>query len=166
MSFNRLLGFVFLLIFTVSCSSSKESTSDSNSSEQEVYVFDDVSDVSGVSAVSEKSDVSVDNSSTSHEAVEVPTEQKVVEPAQFVPVSKKEGKYTVQIGAFSSAEKADKFIKDIQSTINYPLIAKVNPKTGLFVVQVSSFQTREDAVSVRDKLKKISKFKDAFIVTN
>lgn len=152
MRLNRLLIFVVLTIFAIACSSSKESTSDDDLGDQEVYVFDDVSDVK--------------DETTSHEAIEVTTTQKV-ETQPSPPVASTqlvEDSYSVQIGAFSTKEKAENFVKDSENKIKYQLNISQNEKTGLFVVQLPQLKSREAAEEVRNELWNIAQFKDAFIV--
>ncbi len=150
--FNRFLIFVGLIILFVACSSSKESASDANSGEQEVYVFDDVSDVK--------------DEPTSHEATEVTTAQKVetqpLPPAESPQLV--EGSHVVQVGAFSTIGKAENFVRDAENKIDYQLNISQSEKTGLFVVQLPPFKSRESAEKVRNELWNITQFKDAFIV--
>ncbi len=157
MSFNRFLIIAFLIIYTLACSSSKEATSDTNSSDQEVYVFDDVSDVN---------DVPEETTTTaiSHEAIEVPTTQKVVTPTPALPPQLVEDGYVVQVGAFSTKEKAENFLRDAENKIKYKLSIIQSEKSGFFVVQLSPFESREAAEKARNELWTIPKFKDAFIV--
>ena len=159
MNFNRLLVFVFFIIFTLACSSSKEATSDTNSSDQEVYVFDDVSDVNDVPEESTTTAIS-------HEAIEVSATQKVVTPppTPALPPQLVEDGYVVQVGAFSTKEKAENFLRDAENKIKYKLSIIQSEKSGFFVVQLSPFESREAAEKARNELWTIPKFKDAFIV--
>lgn len=153
MKFNRFLIFIVLIIFSVSCSSSKESASDTNSSDQEVYVFDDVSDVK--------------DETTSHEAIEVTTTQNVETPPEEEAVQQTqlvEDNYTVQVGAFSTRGKAENFVKDAKNIIKYQLNISQSKINGLFIVQLPQFKTRETAEKTRNELWNITQFKDAFIV--
>ena len=154
MNLKLLLVFGLLIIFTVACSSSKESASDTNSNEQEVYIFDDVSEV--------------DNEAISHEAVEVTTTEKVESPTPVAPNEQVshivEGGYTVQVGAFSTKEKAENFLRDVNSKIDYNLNIINSNKSGLFVVQLPIFNSRAEAEKVRNELWNIPQFSDAFIV--
>lgn len=151
MNLKLLLVFGLLIIYTVACSSSKESASDTNSNEQEVYIFDDVSEV--------------DNEAISHEAVEVTTTEKVESPTPAEQVSPiVEGGYTVQVGAFSTKEKAENFLRDVNSKIDYNLNIINSNKSGLFVVQLPIFDSRAEAEKVRNELWNIPQFSDAFIV--
>ena len=94
MNLNRFLMLIILLIISISCSSTKEATSDTSSTEQEVYVFDDVSEVYV--------------ESNSHEAIEIAAEENIDPIIPPPPVTMMEDSavvedgYTVQLGAFST----------------------------------------------------------------
>ncbi|NOX66104.1 MAG: SPOR domain-containing protein [Chlorobi bacterium] len=158
---NKIFLFIFLLLFTLACSSTKETSKKSGSSAEEVYVFDDVSDVSDVDT-------------TSHEAVEVTVEQKVettpeppvsTQPVPVAPVSAiVEDGYIVQVGAFSTRDKAENFINSAKNSISYKLNTKYIEKTGFYAVQLPPFKTRKEAEKVRNKLWNNAQFSDAFIV--
>lgn len=74
-------------------------------------------------------------------------------------------KYFVQIGAFTSEDKAETFVTESKKLISYNLEVKYNPDVELFVVHLPPFDTRADAEKVRNSLWKIKKFADAFILT-
>ena len=142
---NRLL-YIFLLIlsFSIACSTSKETTSDTQNDGQEVYVFDDVSNVDTIS----------------HEAIEVVVAQEVETP---VPTTNMET-FIVQVGAFSTIEKANNYVTNVKDKISYQLNVIPNEKVGLFLVQLSPFNSRGEAEKVRNDLWNIPQFADAFIV--
>ncbi len=73
-------------------------------------------------------------------------------------------KYIVQLGAFTSEDRAKRFIEESKSLLQDELELSFSEKVGLFVVQLPAFDTREQAEIVRNGLWKIEKFKDAFIV--
>jgi len=143
---NKIFIFLFLMIISAACSSSKESTSNNND-ENEVYVFDDVTDMD----------------TTSHEAIEVTVEQKV-ESSSYTSPAEAEEKYIVQVGAFSTREKAENFLKEMKNKLNYQLNILPSEKVGLFVVQLTPFSTRGEAEKVRNELWNMTQFGDAFIV--
>lgn len=158
MNINRLLIFMLLILFTLACSSTKESTSDTNSSDQEVYVFDDVSDVTYVPE-------ETTTTAVSHEAIEVTTAQKV-EPPPPPAASPQviEDNYVIQIGAFATREKAESLLKNAENKIKYQLNVSKSERNDFFVVQLSPFNSREAAEKARNELWNIPQFKDAFIV--
>ncbi len=158
---NKIFLFILLLFFTLACSSTKETTKQSDNSAEEVYVFDDVSDVPDVDT-------------TSHEAVEVTVEQKVettppppvsTQPVPVAPVpTVVEDGYIVQVGAFSTRDKAENFINSAKKSISYKLNTKYIEKTGFYAVQLRPFKTRKEAEEVRNELWNNAQFSDAFIV--
>lgn len=157
---DKIFLFIFLLFFTLACSSTKESTKQSSSSNEEVYVFDDVSDVPDVDT-------------TSHEAVEVTVEKKIETtptPVSAQPVTVAsaptivQNGYIVQVGAFSTRDKAENFISSVKRSINYTLNTRYIEKTGFYAVQLPPFKTRKEAEKVRNELWNSAQFSDAFIV--
>jgi len=156
------------LFYLISCSATKETSEESTSTEQQsVYVFDDVS--------------STDATSTAAEEV-TPTEvSKDTKPASEI--ESKDSTYTfdfeskeetsttfqlfiVQLGAFSTLEKAETFVSNTKDKSNYELNIHYSDKVKLHVVQLTPFRTREKADEVRDELRKIKEFNGAFIVPN
>jgi cell division septation protein DedD len=74
-------------------------------------------------------------------------------------------KFSVQIGAFSTLEKADGFAAAAKSKIQKELTVTFNDAVKLFVVQVSpAFEKRADAEAFRNQVWKQKAFKDAWIV--
>ncbi len=157
--YHKTFVFIIVLIFVVACSSTKESTKQTKVSADEVYVFDDVSDVPDI------------DTTLTHEAVEVTVKQKVqptpppvTQSQQSITTTVEENSYAVQIGAFSTRDKAENFMKNIQNSIDYPLSIKFVEKTGFYTVRLTSFKNRKEAEKVRNNLWNNSKFSDAFIV--
>jgi cell division septation protein DedD len=124
----------FSVLFLYACSTTEQSSKDS--SVKETYIFDD----------------------TSYETKENVKEEKVVESPKV-----EKSIFFVQLAAFTSEDRADIFIAENKSKLNYPLVKKYSEKVKLFVVQLPPFSTREEAESVRNSLWKIDAFKDAFI---
>jgi cell division septation protein DedD len=74
-------------------------------------------------------------------------------------------KYSVQIGAFSTLEKADGFADVAKKKIKKELTVSFNESVKLFVVQVTpAFAVKADAETFRNQLWKHKAFKDAWIV--
>ncbi|NOX16807.1 MAG: SPOR domain-containing protein [Chlorobi bacterium] len=137
--------YLFLLTaFLFSCSSSKkaaEETSDNNA--EEVYVFDDVGGYG-----EQTSDANSSN---------VVANQNIPEETGR--------EYIVQVGAFTSQARAERFVTVNQSKVGFPMQISYSDKVNLYVVQLPPFPTRKDAENVRDNLWTIDTFRDAFIVT-
>ena len=134
--------FSVVALFISSCSSSEDTTESSKEESQaEVYVFDDVTE----------------NEDTTTAVTEQITEQPVVE--SYIT------QYFVQVGAFTTKERADQFYKENSSKISYPLNISYSEEVKLFVVQLPPFTTKAEAEKVRNELWQNVIFKDAFIVT-
>ncbi|OGU37653.1 MAG: hypothetical protein A2068_07265 [Ignavibacteria bacterium GWB2_35_6b] len=143
-----------IIIFLAACSTTQETTKEEPAKEQ-IYVFDDGA-----------ADTTITTT-----AIEIPEQPKdtvnfirdeVSQPDTMISQS---GIYTVQLGAFSTKEKADLFVAENQKDIAHNLEVQYSTKVNLFVVWLSKFSTKEEAETVRNDLWKKEKFKDAFIVT-
>jgi len=121
------------------CSSTTETAKDdTNKNDQEIYVFDDVVNEDTLST---QKDSLISENITSNE------------------------KFTVQVGAFSSMDKAEKFVKLNQSLIDWKMNITFSSSVNYYVVQLPAFSSRSEAEKVRDQLWKTKIFNDAFILT-
>ncbi|AFH49253.1 Hypothetical protein IALB_1545 [Ignavibacterium album JCM 16511] len=74
--------------------------------------------------------------------------------------------FVVQIGAFTSKERAEKFAEVSKSKVNKDIIITYSESNNLYLVQLSPFyKSRQEAELVRDELKVIPEFSDVWIVT-
>jgi len=74
--------------------------------------------------------------------------------------------YVVQIGAFTTRERAENFAEMSKAKINRDIIITYSQSNNLFLVQLSPFyKSRQEAELVRDELKIIPEFSDVWIVT-
>jgi len=143
MKLKIIVNFLFLIgvvLFLYSCSSSKEvSNQNADSTTDSVYVFDQVP-------------VSKDT---------VVLEQPKVSPPQI------NVKYhIVQIGAFTTMEKAVEFADMAKKVLKYTIEISYSSNINLYVVQLTPpYSTKADAEQVRDELWKMEIFKDAWILT-
>lgn len=98
--------------------------------------------------------------------VETPTENKIEEKIIEKPIEiKEEYEYIVQIGAFSSKEKAEKYATENKQYIYWDYQIFYSNQVGLFVIQLNPINSRTDAEKIRDKCWAEGKLKDAFIIT-
>ena len=125
-------------LFLYSCSALQESDSNSSDSTKNVYVFDDVSL----------------KDSTNNVAEELPETTRIIEM------------YIVQVGAFSTLEKAETFVSSVKDKTDYDLNIHLRESDNLQVIQLPPFRTREEAEKVRDQLKTIQELEGTFIVPN
>ncbi|MCF8417455.1 MAG: SPOR domain-containing protein [Melioribacteraceae bacterium] len=143
----KTFSILIALIFLYACSASEESSNnESNSSgdESEIYVFDDVTDYEEDTLV-----------------VEEEEDVKQVTPP-LPPVA--ETYYIVQIGAFTTEARAERFLLLNKDKLNVVPHIQYNEENNLYVVQLPPYKTRSDAENMRNQLWKIEAFKDAFIV--
>lgn len=74
--------------------------------------------------------------------------------------------YVVQIGAFTTKERAQKFAEESKQLLPFEIKISLNSLNNLYVVQLSDYYTsRSEAESVRNDLWKKEKFRDAWILT-
>ena len=74
--------------------------------------------------------------------------------------------YIVQIGAYTSEEKANEFAEISRTKTNYKCSVVYNENLKLHLVQIIPFfKSRTEAEEVRNNLWKLSEFVDAWIVT-
>ncbi len=138
--------FLIILIFSA-CSSSEETTKESEQSEKpEIYIFDDVTD-----SQSEPAD----------------TSEMVNTPIETIEENNTETgiKFYVQIGAFTTKERADAFVSENSSKVDYPLEISYSENVKLYVVQLPPFTSRSEAEKVRNYYWQSGLFEDAFILT-
>ncbi len=130
--------FSILLIFlTASCSSSRKSTELNTDKTDSLYVFDNV-----------------------------PLDSTKDENINIIPKLSNVKLYIVQIGAFTTKEKAEIFAKECGKELNYDLDIEYSNSVNLYVVQLKPFYNKkEDAETVRNKLWRNDKYKDAWILT-
>lgn len=73
--------------------------------------------------------------------------------------------YVVQIGAYTTLERAEQFAAKSREFLSKEVIVNYNEDTELFVVQLTPVSDRQEAERLRDNLWESEDFKDAFIVT-
>ena len=137
--------FSLFLITLFACSTSQQTTDQADTSQDdEIYVFDDA-------GISDSAD-SITN---------VPIEY---DTADVVDSIEKPVEYIVQLGAFTTRDRAETFVKENQSKVNGEMSITFSERTKLYTVQLPPFSTRGDAEIVRDELRLIPIFYDAWIV--
>ncbi|MBU0560828.1 MAG: SPOR domain-containing protein [Bacteroidetes bacterium] len=136
-------------LFLIGCAAQQienKETVDTASTSEQVYIFDDVTVDTPVK-----------------EAVEDEVEtQPAIEPIEFI--EQKVELFIVQLGAFTSNERAAQFIKENKSKLNYEMNIHYSEDVNLYVVQLTPFRTRKEAEDVRNALWLKKEFKDSFIV--
>ncbi len=72
--------------------------------------------------------------------------------------------FIVQIGAFTTLEAAEEFAVMSMQKLDQDVHFGYSQAVGLFIVQLTPFETRKEAEQVRNQLWKTQDFKDAFIL--
>ena len=129
--------FYFAIILLLPSCASKEVTKDNSPKKDSVYVFDQVAP------------------DTVKKQLPPPVESPTIQTPY----------YLIQLGAFSTREKAESFSAVAKTKINYDMTIKFNDVKGLYVVQLSPpFTSRPEAEKVRDEIKQIYEYRDVWIV--
>ena len=74
--------------------------------------------------------------------------------------------YVVQVGAFSTKDRADEFVAKNKNKVQDEMNISFNPAVNLYVVQLAThYSSHDEAENMRNQLWKMNEFKDAWIVT-
>ncbi len=152
----------YITIFFVlwGCATSEKSTTDNANTKDEVYVFDSIG-LGDVNAIKEEPQL---DKKPTEQPDEKPSELNVEEVPPAVE-STNEILYYVQIGAFSTKERAKEFVNEVNPIVQKDLKITFNTEKNLHVVQLPPFKTRLDAEKERNRLWKYEPLKGAFIIT-
>lgn len=135
----KFIFFVAISILFVACSATEETQKEGEEKKQEVYVFD-----------------------------EIPTDTLVVskeeETKDTTPPTQTAGLYYVQIGAFTTQQKADEFSASATKILKKQLAVSFNKDSTLYVVRLNPVATKDEADKLRDEVKMFKEFLDAFVV--
>ena len=97
---------------------------------------------------------------------EVPEEKTIEAPETGEYPDIRSSYYVVQIGAFTTEEKADAFAELSRTKTNYKSSVVYSENIKLYLVQIIPFfKSRTEAEEVRNNLWKLTEFVDAWIVT-
>lgn len=136
---------IALSTFLFSCSTLQETETNSavaQDTTKNTYVFDNV--------------VLPDSNINSATTIEEPKE--IVEKVAEL--------HIVQIGAFTTQEKAETFLNKFRTKIKYQFNIQFDQTKGLYVIQLPHFSSRSEAEIVRDELRTIKELEGTFIVPN
>lgn len=97
---------------------------------------------------------------------EVPEEKTIEAPKTGEYPNTNSAYYVVQIGAYTTEEKANAFAEIGRTKTNYKCSVVYSENLKLYLVQIIPFfKSREEADKVRDNLKQLLEFSDAWIIT-
>jgi septal ring-binding cell division protein DamX len=150
----RLVYYFFILLTAIffACSSSQETSQQKK--EPEVYLFDDAPK-HDTTKVEIPKQVESKNADVKKEETK---EQEKQEPVQVVK------KFYLQVGVFTLQERAQAFVQENQTKIDYVMSITLRDSDKRFVVRLQPFATREEAEKVKKSIWQIPSFKDAFII--
>jgi cell division septation protein DedD len=139
-----------LFLILAACSSQVEVTKEETAKEkEEIYVFDDVDQPD--TTIIDTGDAKVE-ADTSKPAAPV---NEIIEAATAY-------LYTIQLGAFTSLERAETFIKENGFKLSEKMEIVFNNGNRLFLVKVGLFNSRTDAEKAQDAIHQAG-FHDAFV---
>jgi cell division septation protein DedD len=97
---------------------------------------------------------------------EVPVDKTIEAPKNGEYPNLATAYFVVQIGAYSTEEKAQSFAEIGRTKTNYKCSVVYSDNLKLYLVQIIPFfKNREEADQVRNNLKQLSEFSDAWIIT-
>lgn len=135
---NKLLKNILILsLFSIIIAGCSSTTETTEEKSDEVYVFDEV-----------KSDSTFE----------------LTDPMQYPSLGVTY--YVVQIGAFTTKDRAENFMAESKGKINHSLNIAYSKEVNLYVVQLNSaYTSKSDAENIRNSLWKMDDFRDAWILT-
>ncbi len=138
---------VFLSFLITSCSNTQQTTKNQTENQTKakdsLYVFDKVP----VDTTKSETQSAELNSSTTTENISTPY-------------------YLVQIGAFSSQDRANNFVDKIQPLLTQKVKITFDQSVNLYVVRLSKiYKTHEEAENAKNDINREPAFKDAWVVT-
>jgi cell division septation protein DedD len=97
---------------------------------------------------------------------EVPEEKTIEAPKTGEYPNLNNAYYVVQIGAYTTEDKAQSFAQIGRTKTNYKCSVVYSDNLKLYLVQIIPFfKNREEAEQVRDNLKQLADFYDVWILT-
>lgn len=137
-----------------------------NDSSDEVYVFDEVSETDVNTTNTKKAAKEIEqvkSEDTSTKTKEDLFDESVVNNETKINYSA--NKYFLQFGAFSTLNRAEKFVNENNSQINLVLSIIYDSNTELYTVRSSAYNTKPEVEKIKNDFWKRNLYKDAFIVT-
>lgn len=97
---------------------------------------------------------------------EIPEDQTIEAPENGEYPNINSSYYVVQIGAYTTDEKANSFAEIGRRKTNYKCSVVYSESLKLHLVQIIPFfKNREEAEKIRDNLRQLKEFSDAWIIT-
>ncbi|MBS4035695.1 MAG: SPOR domain-containing protein [Ignavibacterium sp.] len=97
---------------------------------------------------------------------EIPSDNTITPPVTGEYPTLAETYYVVQIGAFTTKDRAESFADKSRKQLLNEISITYSERVSLYVVQIVPFyKSRQEAELVRNNLREISDFSDAWIIT-
>lgn len=97
---------------------------------------------------------------------EVPAENTITPPTTGEYPTLAETYYVIQVGAFTTKDRAETFADMSRNKLLNEISITYSKQVNLYVVQIVPFyKSRQEAEIVRDNIRRLSDFNDAWIVT-
>ncbi len=163
-----IISFLLVGFIAVGCSAQKETAKNDENKGQDVYVFDQIGNktekpVNKTAKIDSASMVSQIDSTTAVKEPEI--EKKEENIPSNTPTTETPKLYFVQLGAFTTQDRAEEFIKQAEELLETKTFTiTFNDEKELFLVQLPPYKDKKEAEKVRNRLWKYDLFKDAFIV--
>ncbi|MCE1188068.1 MAG: SPOR domain-containing protein [Ignavibacteria bacterium] len=160
------VGAVVIALLLAGCTPSQETTKAEQAKpagKDSLYVFDEVpangnSKNLDITPIPDKN-APVDKPASEEKPVVVSKTTENKQPAKSIG-------YFVQVGAFSTMEKAQDMEMKVKQKIHREVKITQNKVSGLYIVQiVPAFSSKQEAEALRNDIWKVKDFKDAWVVT-
>ena len=146
---SSLSTLIFFSLLVSACSSTQQTTQTKTEPKDSLYVFDKVPVDTTKPVELSKEETPPQESQNSQNVQNIQTPY-----------------YLVQIGAFSTKDRAQEFVDKTQSLLNQKVNITLNPDVNLFVVRLAKvYPTHDQAETVKNELRQQEAFKDAWVVT-
>jgi cell division protein FtsN len=137
----------FFVIIIHGCTLTDEATKDSRKN-LDVYVFEETTK-------QVTTEIKKDSLIVNEKSVEI----------SDIPKTDSEQTFIVQVGAFTSRERADQFIRENKSKVDKQMLIVYRQDINLYAVQLPAFSNKTDAEDAKNQIGKIPQFKGAFIIS-
>ena len=162
------ISFLLMGFIVVGCSAQKQTTKDNENNGQDVYVFDQIGNKT---KKPENKTTNIDSASvvSKIDSTAKIAEQEIDKKKENIPspppTAETPKLYFVQLGAFTTQDRAEEFIKQAEELLETKTFTiTFSDEKELFLVQLPPFKDKKEAEKVRNRLWKYDLFKDAFIV--
>ncbi len=162
--FRKVIVFISVVLL-IGCSASKQEEKPVVKEEPEVFVFDDVTEYE--QEVKGTGDAQTDTTTGENKN----DYDQVFEVSDYTPPAEKDTTaapgdiYIVQLGAFSTKSRAERFISEIKKFNLGDLSVNFDNALNYYLVQLPPYNDRDEAYEIKERLKLKKEFSDVFVKT-